>query len=340
MAPAAKSKGLGRGLSSLMGDDEVVTALKKTPPPKKPAPQKTQQAVKDIKAAAEAKKAEPREQSKQQPKAAPAKAAKSEAKAAPNVLPIASLAPNALQPRTHFAPEQIRELADSIKKKGMLQPILVRKGSKAGQYEIVAGERRWRAAQKAKLHEVPVVLKQLNNQEVLQIAIIENIQREDLTPVDEARAYERLIKDFQNTQEDIAKLVSKSRSHIANLTRLLTLPKDVIELIEKGKLSMGHARPLVGKANASELAKKIIKDKLTAREAEALAADKKPAQAAAKKGKAEKDADTLALEKSLQDGLGLKVDISHRGKSGGRLTVRYKTLEQLDDICGRLVKRS
>lgn len=330
MATAAKKlKSLGRGLSSLMGDADTASTIETgTPAPKQAPPKPDNKALKQVQAAI-----------KEPPKKAEPVLAKEKNKAPPSVLPIASLTPTPLQPRKNFHPEQIRELANSIKNKGLLQPILVRKSSKAGEYEIVAGERRWRAAQKAKLHEVPVVVKHLNNQEVLQISIIENIHREDLTPIEEARAYARLIDDFSNTQEDIAKLVSKSRSHIANLLRLLTLPEDVIELLDAGKLTMGHARTLVGKADASALAKKIIKEKMSVREAEQLTADKRAVSAAAKEGAPEKDADTRALEQGLSEILGLKVNIAHRGKTGGKLAIKYKTLEQLADICERLKKK-
>ena len=337
MATATKTKGLGRGLSSLMSDEETAATVEAKKPVPNPVQKKpNEQLLKEVEAAV-----------KEPPKAAtPAPAEKAEGKAEekgkavppPSVLPIASLTPTPLQPRKNFAPEQLRELANSIKTKGLLQPILVRKSGKAGGYEIVAGERRWRAAQKAKLHEVPVVVKHLNNQEVLQIAIIENIQREDLSSVEEARAYARLIDDFSNTQEDIAKFVSKSRSHVANLLRLLTLPEDVIELIETGKLSMGHARALVGQSDASALAKKAIKEKMTVRDVERLTSDKKAATAAAKGERSGKDADTKALEQGLSEILGLKVAIAHSGKSGGKIAIKYKTLEQLGDICDRLKK--
>lgn len=330
MTVAAKSKGLGRGLSSLMGDDETAAAVEvEKPEAESVSPQVADKVLKEVEAAV-----------KEPPKESKKEKDQEKEKAPPSVLPIAALTPTSLQPRKHFDAEHLRDLTNSIKTKGLLQPILVRKSSKAGEYEIVAGERRWRAAQKAKLHEVPVVIKHLNNQEVLQIALIENIQREDLTPIEEARAYERLINDFSNTQEDIAKFISKSRSHVANLLRLLTLPTDVIKLIEDGKLSMGHARTLVGLSNASALAKKIIKDKMSVRDAEQLTADKKAAKAVTKGSKSEKDADTKALERGMSEILGLKVDISHRGKSGGKLSIKYKTLEQLADICDRLKKNT
>jgi len=302
---AAKRKGLGRGLSALLDDESragVAAAVYPDQQKQKPAAEKTPSSGQHG-----------------------------------QTLPIEFLIPTPLQPRRIFRDDQLKELASSIKESGMLQPILVRPGQKKDSYEIVAGERRWRAAQKAGLHEVPVVVREFTNQDVLQIAIIENVQREDLTPIEEAQGYSRLINDFGHKQEEVAKLVSKSRSHIANLVRLLTLPKDVIKLLDEGQLTMGHARALIGADDPSALAKQILKEGLNVRDVEALAGSKKPGKKSAGQKAAVKDADTRALEKSLAESLGLKVDIQHKGK-GGKLVVHYKDVDQLDDVCKRLKK--
>ncbi len=303
---AAKRRGLGKGLSALLGDK-----------PRKPV---TATAYPDL---GEKKKPfrraqTPRPQSQ--------------------MLPIEFLNPTPLQPRRIFRKEQLKELANSIRESGLLQPILVRPGQRKDSYEIVAGERRWRAAQKAGLHEVPVVVRDLDNQDVLQISIIENVQREDLTPVEEAQGYSRLINDFGHKQEEVAKLVGKSRSHIANLVRLLTLPKDVIRLLDERKLTMGHARALIGSDDPSALAKRILREALNVRDIEALAGSKKRTAKSGKKSAAVKDADTRALEKSLGQSLGLKVDIQHKGK-GGKLVIHYQDLDQLEVVC-KLLKKS
>lgn len=303
---AAKRRGLGKGLSALLGDKprKPVTATAYPDLGEKKKPFQETQA--------------PRPQSQ--------------------TLPIEFLNPTPLQPRRIFREAQLKELANSIKESGLLQPILVRPGQMKDSYEIVAGERRWRAAQKAGLHEVPVVVRDLDNQDVLQISIIENVQREDLTPVEEAQGYSRLINDFGHKQEEVAKLVGKSRSHIANLVRLLTLPKDVIRLLDERKLTMGHARALIGSDDPSALAKRILREALNVRDIEALAGSKKRAAKPGKKSAAVKDADTRALEKSLGQSLGLKVDIQHKGK-GGKLVIHYQDLDQLEAVC-KLLKKS
>lgn len=256
----------------------------------------------------------------------------------PRALPVAQLSPSPLQPRKHFDEEALEELAASIREKGVLQPLLVRPRGD-GHYEIVAGERRWRAAQAAGLHEVPVIIRELTDGQVLEAALIENIQRTDLNPVEEARAFKALIETFSHTQEQLSKVVGKSRSHIANSLRLLGLPGPVIELLEAGKLTAGHARTLVGRADAAELAARIIAEAMSVRAAEDLVRDP-PATASspsAPRAKPEKDADTRGLEKELSDKLGLKVTISGRGEKG-ELRIAYRTLEQLEDVCARLTR--
>lgn len=253
-----------------------------------------------------------------------------------SLLPIEFLNPTPLQPRRNFDDTQLEELAQSIKQKGMILPILVRPGQKKDTYEIVAGERRWRAAQKAGVYEVPVVIRDLSNQEVLEIAIIENVQRADLTAIEEARGYSNLVNDFGHTQEEVSDLVGKSRSHITNMIRLLTLPQDVIKLLESGKLSAGHARALVGTDDPSALAKKIIAEGLNVRAIEDLAGGSKK-KSKKKTTKTSKDANTRALEKKLSDGLGFKTSVAPRGK-GGKVVIHYKTLDQLDEIIAKLLK--
>ena len=259
-------------------------------------------------------------------------------------VPIEFLRPNPFQPRHVFREEDLADLSDSIREKGVLQPIVVRPLSGDGEtYEIVAGERRWRASQRAQLHEVPVIVKELDDQESLEIAIIENVQRADLNAIEEALGYQRLIEQFAYTQDQLSKIIGKSRSHVANLLRLLGLPDSVRELIAEGKLSGGHARALVGQPDADELARKIIAEGLSVRGAEALVrGDKAPAKKSGgskKKGSVTaqmKDADTRALEKNISDALGLAVSVNHTGEEGGDVVISYLTLEQLDEICRRL----
>lgn len=259
-------------------------------------------------------------------------------------VPIEFLRANPFQPRHTFRKEDLDDLANSIREKGILQPIVVRPiAGEANSFEIVAGERRWRAAQAAQLHQVPVIVKELSDAESLEIAIIENVQRADLNAVEEAAGYERLMQQFSYTQEQLSRLIGKSRSHVANTLRLLSLPEGVRGMIEEGKLSAGQARPLIGNAEAEAFAREIVAKGLSAREAEALT--RKPDGAAASTRpktlpKGEKDADTLALEKNISDQLGLKVEISFSGDKGGEVKIAYKTLEQLDEICRRLAGRN
>ncbi len=257
------------------------------------------------------------------------------------VLPVEKVIPNPDQPRRHFTREALEELAASIREKGIIQPLIVRpKDQGAGTYEIVAGERRWRAAQMAKLHEVPVVVREFSDTEVLEIAIIENIQRADLNPVEEAMGYRQLMDRFGHTQEKLAEALSKSRSHIANLMRLLQLPEEVQDYLREGKLTAGHARALITTANASELARQVIARDLSVRETEALVKKPKAAEGAKRKAgavAAEKDADTRALEGDLSANLGMRVEIDHRvGEQAGRITISYATLEDLDALCQML----
>jgi ParB family chromosome partitioning protein len=249
-------------------------------------------------------------------------------------LPIAFLKPNPNQPRKNFAEAELEDLANSIREKGILQPILVRpvKGV-SDSYEIVAGERRWRAAQRAKLHDVPVVIREMEDSEAFELAIVENVQREDLNAIEEASAYHELIDRFKYTQEQIAKEVGKSRSHVANTVRLLRLPESVRIMIRNGQLTAGHARTLIGAPDAEARAKAIVEAELNVREAEQRS-DK--VRKAIQKNGLGKDPDTAALEKQLADKLGLQVEINDRGEKGGQVTIRYRTLEQLDEVCRRL----
>ncbi|MEP3846768.1 MAG: ParB/RepB/Spo0J family partition protein [Paracoccaceae bacterium] len=255
-------------------------------------------------------------------------------------LPIEQVQPNPEQPRKRFEQEHLDDLSASIREKGIIQPLIVR--AVGDIYEIVAGERRWRAAQQAQLHEVPVVVREFSDTEVLEVAIIENIQRADLNPVEEAMGYRALMEKFGHTQERMAEALGKSRSYIANLLRLLQLPRDVIDWLEEGKLTIGHARALITADDPTSLAKDVIKKGLSVRETEALVKKGQSSQGGAPfavpKGAAPaKDADTRALEDDLAAALGLKVSLTH-GASGekGSLTLHYSSLEQLDELCRKL----
>ena len=253
-------------------------------------------------------------------------------KRADMVVPIEQVQANPDQPRRHFAQDALDELAASIGEKGIIQPLIVRSVDKG--YEIVAGERRWRAAQMAKLHEVPVIVRDYDDIEVLEIAIIENIQRADLNPIDEGAGYKQLMEKFGHTQEKLAQALGKSRSHIANLMRLLSLPDEVQEYLTVGKLSAGHARALVGHDDAVALARKVLQEKLSVRQTEALV--KKglaPAPKTKAAAKPAKDADTVQIEKELSAQLRMKVSIDHpSGSEAGKMTISYKSLDQLDDL--------
>jgi ParB family chromosome partitioning protein len=250
-------------------------------------------------------------------------------------VPIEFVRANPRNPRKLFSEAELAELADSIRERGIIQPIVVRARG-ADSYEIIAGERRWRAAQRAGLHELPIVVLDVSDAEALELAIIENVQRSDLNALEEATGYQSLAKEYSHTQEDIAKIVGKSRSHIANTLRLLNLPEKVKAYINSGKLTAGHARMLVGQANAEELAEQIVNQDLNVREVEAIARKMSKQQAKPGKAAAAKDPDTAALEERLGNALGLSVTISHRASGSGSLQVKYRTLEQLDDVIARL----
>ncbi|MDR5652659.1 ParB/RepB/Spo0J family partition protein [Ruixingdingia sedimenti] len=257
-------------------------------------------------------------------------------------LPIEALAPNPGQPRRDFDPEGLEELAQSIREHGVIQPLIVRRQPEGEGYQIVAGERRWRAAQMAKLHEVPVVVRDYSDTEVLEVAIIENIQRADLNPVEEALGYRQLIDRFGHTQERIAEALGKSRSHVANAMRLLQLPDEVLGLLRDGALSAGHARTLIGAPEPLAMAQRIIREGLTVREAERLAqagkAAESPGSAPRRRNPAEeKDADTRALEADLSANLGMSVKITHEpGSEAGIISIRYNRFDDLDRLCNVL----
>ena len=290
-----KSRGLGRGLSSLMGDinnDPISSSLN------------------------------------------------SENQTLEKLVPVEKIYPNPNQPRKTFQEEKLIELANSIKTKGIVQPLIVRKkqGTKES-FEIVAGERRWRAAQRAQIHELPVIVKEFTDTEVLEIAIIENVQRADLNPVEEALGYKNLMDNFNHTQEGLSKEIGKSRSHIANLLRLLNLPVEVQEFLISGKLTAGHARALVTCDNPLALAKHIISQGLSVRDAELLAKKASLKESKTKNKTNEKPADTVILESDLSAALKMKVSINHEeGKEKGLLSITYKTLDELDRICEKLLK--
>jgi len=251
---------------------------------------------------------------------------------------IAHIEPNPGQPRRHFDSAALDELAASIGERGLIQPIVVRPSPTSSAYQIVAGERRWRAAQRAQLHEIPVIVRQLSDADTLELAIVENIQRQDLNAIEEAQAYQRLIRDFGHTQEVLGKLVSKSRSHIANLLRLLDLARPVRDMVADGRLSMGHARALITAPNAEALAEDVLRRDLSVRDTEKLvsAGKKGPKPARPPSVSGSSDTDVAALERHLGDILGLKVLIDYSEKGGGRITVSYSTLDQLDLVCQRL----
>jgi ParB family chromosome partitioning protein len=250
------------------------------------------------------------------------------------LMPISSIEPHLDQPRRHFDEEALEELAASIRSRGLIQPIVVR--PHGHRYQIVAGERRWRAAQRARLHEIPVIVRDFNDAETLEVALLENIQRRDLNAIEEAEGYKRLIGEYGHTQEALGKLVHKSRSHIANLLRLLDLPESVRQLVEAGELGMGHARALIGASDPEALAREVVERGLSVRETEKLARFGKPGRE--RQGRLEikgAGADIEALERQLGDMLGLKVRISYR-PDGGIVALNYSTLDQLDMICQRL----
>jgi ParB family transcriptional regulator, chromosome partitioning protein len=258
----------------------------------------------------------------------------------PRKVPIEHLTPNPRNPRRIFADTELDELSQSIRERGIIQPIVVRSTPNGGKnFEIIAGERRWRASQRAGLHEVPIVVLEVTDAEALELAIIENIQRADLNPLEEAAGYQALASQYSHSQDDIAHIVGKSRSHVANTLRLLRLPDAVKAYINQGKLTAGHARALINQTDPEGVARDIVEKGLNVREAEKLRQDN--AKAAGKKAKkssakAMKDANIAALERQLSDALGLVVEINDRGRAGGTLGIRYRTLDQLDEVVRRL----
>ncbi|MFQ5535221.1 MAG: ParB/RepB/Spo0J family partition protein [Sphingomonadales bacterium] len=291
MTQPAKStqRGLGRGLSALLGDDLPVGA----------SPDTGGRLAKQV--------------------------------------PVEALRPNQFQPRHYFDDTRITELVESVAEHGVLQPLIVRqRGDNPGDFEIIAGERRWRAAQRAGLHQVPVVVKEFTDAEALEVALIENIQRQDLTPIEEAAGYRQLMDEFGHNQERLGEVVGKSRSHVANMLRLLSLPEKIQDMVNAGTLSMGHARALIKAADPVGLARQIVEHGLNVRQAEKLAQSTKAGAKSRPRRAEPKDADTLALEQNLSNSLGLKVMIADKPEKGGKVTISYRTLEQLDEVCRRL----
>jgi len=252
-----------------------------------------------------------------------------------NKIPIADLERNKYQPRTIFDEEKLSELSSSIKENGVIQPIAVRPNKyEPGKFEIVAGERRWMAAQRAGLNEVPVIVLNIDNQKSLEIAIVENVQRQDLNVIEEARGYQRLIKEFGYDHKKISKFMSKSRSHVSNTLRLLSLPEDIIGLIEEGKLTAGQARPLIGMPNASDIAENIVKKKVAAREVESLVRKKSK-----KNIKKTEDPNVVFARNELESKLGLNVEIVNKKNNSGKIIIKYKSLDQFELVSKKLLKR-
>ena len=251
-------------------------------------------------------------------------------------LPLAAIKPGRFNPRRNFSQSQLEELAASIRERGLVQPLVVRPSlTDAESFEIVAGERRWRAAQLANLHQVPVIVRELTDQEAVELAIIENVQREDLNAIEEGEGYKLLMDGHGYTQEDLAKVIGKSRSHLANTLRLLKLPHRVQEMLRSGQLSAGHARALIGRADAEALALRIVNEGLTVRDIEAITQEKSPKP----KRSRSKDADTRAAEMELAQALGLGVEIRRGKGEKGELRIRYTTLDQLEDLRQRLLRQ-
>jgi len=252
-----------------------------------------------------------------------------------NKVSISDLSKNPYQPREFFNETKLEELTNSIKKNGVIQPIAVRpKKSEPGKYEIIAGERRWLAAQKAGLHEIPVSILDLTDVESLEVAIVENVQRDDLNPIEEARGYKRLFNEFKHDHESISKLMSKSRSHISNTLRLLTLPEDIISMLEEGTLTSGQARPLIGLSNASDIAEEIVSKNYSARKIEYLVKSKKSLKSKDKSY----DANIIKAQERIEKKLGLKVYISYKKNNSGKITIEYKNLEQFQLVSDLLTK--
>lgn len=299
--PAEKPRRLGKGLGALMGESrrEEPLVRREEPATEAPAPSGT----------------------------------------ALRMLALATIKPLPGNPRKHFDEATLEELAASIATRGVIQPIIVRPHPNGEGYQLVAGERRWRAAQKARLHEIPALVRNLSDREVMALALIENLQREDLNPVEEARAYHRLAEDEGMIQVDIAKMVEKSRSHVANMMRLVTLPDDVLDLIQEGKLTMGHARALIGRDDARELAAIAVAEGLSVRDIETLTKKpaKRPETPAESAYLTPENADIVAVQQHLEEFLGLSVKIKPESDPRkGTMTIRYTTLDQLDLLCQRL----
>ena len=314
-ASSAKPRGLGRGLSSLLGDAGVAAATGTAAPAAAVAPQ----------ADASGSGQTPQTQL-----------------SGLGEIPVEWINVGPWQPRRRFDKERLAELADSIRAKGLVQPILVRPQQGASnRYQLIAGERRWRAAQLAQLHVIPAIIREMTDEEAHELALIENVQRADLSAVEEAEGYRQLIDNFGYTQEQLSEIIGKSRSHIANLLRLLTLPQEVSQLVVDGKLSMGQVRPLIGHPDCVALARRVAEKGLSARQVEALVKSKKTAavtgQAAATQPKVNKTADIRALEESIQAKLGLRLDIEwHEDKNRGRLVMHFNSLEQLESVIDKL----
>ena len=252
---------------------------------------------------------------------------------------ISNLVANKFQPRTYFDKEKIEELAQSIKQNGLIQPIIVRPHSEEGVYEIIAGERRCMAAQNAGLHEVPVVVLKINDVQALELAIVENIQREDLNVIEEAKGYDRLMKEFSYDHEKLADFMGKSRSHISNTLRLLTLPEEVIKMVDEGKLTAGQVRPLVGRYNAKETALSILKEKLSARSVENLVKNQKESEGKKGTSKSKTDPNALLAQRQIEESLGLKTKVVSRKNNSGKIIVEFNNLDQFEMLSKRLIKK-
>lgn len=313
MSQSPRPRGLGRGLDALLGDDEVAKTVAR-PVTEPPAPL---------------------------PDYPNAEAMRHAPNRPPLTLPIGRLKPGKMQPRTSF--EGIDALVESVKEFGLLQPILVRPlRDAADSYEIIAGERRWRAAQRAQLHDVPVVIRSISDMDALQLGLVENLQRADLTPIDEAQGYKRLVDEYSHTQDDIARLMGKSRPHVANTLRLLDLPASVQSMIRLGQLSAGQGRALVGVPDPVAMAQRAFEEKLTVRELERLGGQQKrnaKRTAKATAPDAPKSADTRALEKRIEEALGLKATLAARGGEKTMLTLEIADYDQLDTVVERLTRR-
>ena len=290
MVDTKKKKGLGRGLMSLFGDQEI-------------------------------------------------SAPKGDVKTDYLSISISNLVANKFQPRTYFDKEKIEELAQSIKQNGLIQPIIVRPHSEEGVYEIIAGERRCMAAQNAGLHEVPVVVLKINDVQALELAIVENIQREDLNVIEEAKGYDRLMKEFSYDHEKLADFMGKSRSHISNTLRLLTLPEEVIKMVDEGKLTAGQVRPLVGRYNAKEIANSILKEKLSARSVENLVKNQKESEGKKGTSKSKTDPNALLAQRQIEESLGLKTKVVSRKNNSGKIIVEFNNLDQFEMLSKRLIKK-